>query len=761
MNQPALPSFGRRHRRRARRRRGWWSRAVFAERRDAGPKAPAIGRLVAVAGNPNSGKSTLFNALTGLRQKVGNYPGVTVEKREGRLAGSSDIRLLDLPGTYSLIPHSPDEAVTRDVLLGRMPDTDPPDAVLIVVDAGNLERNLYLATQVLDLGIPAVVACNMYDTLERDGQTLDTGRLAERLGVPVVVTVGNTGRGVPELRQVIERICSLPAAAAPAEVPWRPPEPLDTAIREVARVVEACGYAPAVRSEGVAGLLLAAGDFDRERRLPQALAERLETVRQRLAELDHDDPAARMTAARYGWLEAVAEECIYRRRAGPTTDSVTDRADRVLIHRFWGLAIFAPMMAMLFFSIFLLAEPLTAAIERLVGGMQDLMTGAMSEGPLRDLLVEGILAGVGNVLVFFPQIALLFLFIAVLEDSGYMARAAFLMNRLMARVGLHGRSFIPLLSSHACAVPGIIATRTIENPRDRLTTILVAPLMGCSARLPVYTLLIAACLPGRAWLKAVCLVTLYGLGVATALLMAWLFKKTLLKGPVPAFLIELPPYRMPHPVNVLRAMWDRSRLFLTQAGTIILAMTVVMWALLNYPRDAARTAWYEQQRTALAGAGAPAGALAELDRQEAAEILRNSAVGRLGLMIEPAIRPLGFNWEIGIGILASFAAREVFVSTMGVVYSVAEGEGGDTPLREQLRRAAWPDGRPVFTPLAAVSLMVFYMLACQCVSTLAVVRQETRSWRWPAFMFAYMSLLAYVASLVVFQAGRALGLGTS
>ena len=572
---------------------------MAAAERDTGRGAPVRGRLVAVAGNPNSGKSTLFNALTGLRQKVGNYPGVTVEKREARLAGSTDIRLLDLPGTYSLVPHSPDEAVTRDVLLGRMPDTDPPDAVLIVADAGNLERNLYLATQVLDLGIPAVVACNMCDTLERDGQSLDAGRLAERLGVPVVATVGNTGRGVPELRQAIERICSPTAGPPPAQAPWWPPEPLGTAIREVARAVEACGYAPAVRPEGVAGLLLAAGEFDRRRRLPPELAERLETVRQRLTELENADPAARMTAARYGWLEAAAGECIRRRRPGPTTTGATDRADRILTHRLWGLAIFAPMMAMLFFSIFLLAEPLTGAIEGLVGGARDLVRGVMAEGPLRDLLVEGILAGVGNVLVFFPQIALLFLFIAVLEDSGYMARAAFLMNRVMVRAGLHGRSFIPLLSSHACAVPGIIATRTIENPRDRLTTILVAPLMGCSARLPVYTLLIAACLPGRAWLKAVCLVTLYGLGVATALTMATLFKKTLLRGPAPAFLIELPPYRMPHPVNVLRAMWDRSRLFLTQAGTIILAMTVVMWALLNYPRDAARTAWYQQQRCLL------------------------------------------------------------------------------------------------------------------------------------------------------------------
>ena len=380
----------------------------------------------------------------------------------------------------------------------------------------------------------------------------------------------------------------------------------------------------------------------------------------------------------------------------------------------------------------------------------------MPAGILRDLLTDGIIAGVGNVLVFFPQICILFLFIALLEDSGYMARAAFLMNRIMSRVGLHGKSFIPLLSSHACAVPGIMATRTIENPRDRLVTILVAPLMGCSARMPVYTLLIAACLPGSAWVKAVALLTLYGLGVATALCMAWTFKRTLLRGPAPAFVIELPPYRWPQVGNVLSVMWDRSKLFLTQAGTIILAMTVVLWALMNFPRDAQRAGWYDAQKAA---AQASPEQVQQLEQQEAAERLEYSVVGRLGRFIEPAIRPLGYDWKIGVSIVSSVAAREVFVSTMGVIYSVGESDEGSQSLRSELARATWPDGRRVFTPLVAVGLMIFYVLACQCVSTLAVVRRETASWRWPVFMFAYMSALAYVAALLVYQVGSALHVG--
>jgi len=401
-------------------------------------------------------------------------------------------------------------------------------------------------------------------------------------------------------------------------------------------------------------------------------------------------------------------------------------------------------------------------IENLVGLGQELAVALIPAGVLQDLIREGVIAGVGNVIIFFPQICMLFLFIALLEDTGYMARAAFLMDRIMNRVGLHGKSFIPLLSSHACAIPGIMAARTIENPKDRLATILVAPLMSCSARLPVYTILIAACLPGSAWTKAGLMFAMYGLGLVTGLIMATIFKKTLLKGPTPAFIMELPPYRRPRLLPVARVMWDRSKLFLTRAGTVILALTIVLWALMSYPTSTAITQLYATQRAAVEAADAPdiEDQLAAIDQAEAAANLHNSFAGRLGRTIEPVIRPLGYDWRIGIGIVASIAAREVFVGTMGIVYSVGEADEESTPLREQIQTATWPDGSKVFTPAVALGLMVFYVLACQCVSTLAVVRRETNGWRWPLFMFSYMTVLAYVAALVVYQVGTAIGFGT-
>jgi ferrous iron transport protein B len=366
---------------------------------------------------------------------------------------------------------------------------------------------------------------------------------------------------------------------------------------------------------------------------------------------------------------------------------------------------------------------------------------------------------VGAVVIFLPQICILFAFLALLEDTGYMARAAFVMDRIMRKVGLPGKSFIPLLSCHACAIPGIMAARTIENHRDRLTTILVAPLMTCSARLPVYTVLIAACLPGNAWLKASILVGLYAFGIFTALVMAAIFKKTILAGPPAHFLIELPPYRQPRVGSILRVMWERSSLFLTRAGTVILAITIVLWALMNYPKDEATQQWYQEQQASLQAESAPPAAMKNLEEARSAQILRNSVAGQLGRLIEPAIKPLGYDWRIGVGIVASFAAREVFVSTMGVVYSVGEADEQATTLKSKIARASWPDGQKVFTPLTAVSLLIFYALACQCASTIAVVRRETNSWRWPAFMFGYMSALAYVASLLVYQIGSAIGVG--
>lgn len=711
--------------------------------------------LVAVAGNPNCGKTTIFNALTGLRHKVGNYSGVTVEKRDGVMVADAAIRLLDLPGTYSLAAHSPDEEVARDVLLGHLSDTRRPDAVLIVVDAGNLERNLYLATQIIELGLPTILACNMMDVLAEAGHALDCQKLSKLLGVPVIPTVGAKGRGLSQLQAAIQTACRGEGSTAARN--WDLPQRIEEELTGLADCIRAVQESNDCDATGLAALYLSSGEH-KDRHLSPVVADAIASAQGRLAD-QGIECAREMTVARYAWLAGLVRQCLTRAaRAGL---SPTDRIDRVLTHRFWGLFIFAPMMALMFYSIFVLASPLMDLTESLVGQVRVGVSALMGAGVLRDLLTDGVLAGVGNVLVFFPQICILFLFIALLEDTGYMARAAFLMNRIMSRVGLHGKSFIPLLSSHACAVPGIMATRTIENPRDRLVTILVAPLMGCSARMPVYTLLIAACLPGSAMIKAVALLTMYGLGVTTALGMATLFKRTLLRGPAPAFVIELPPYRWPQLGNVFTVMWDRSKLFLTQAGTIILAMTIVLWALMSFPKDSSLAARFEQDRTSIEQAGGPDAEqqIEALEQQFASQQLKNSVVGRLGHAIEPVLRPLGYDWKIGVGIIASVAAREVFVSTMGVVYSVGEADEDSAPLRELLAADRWPDGRRVFTPLVAVGLMVFYVLACQCVSTLAVVRRETASWRWPLFMFGYMSVLAYVAALLIYQVGTALGLG--
>ncbi|GMU20296.1 MAG: ferrous iron transport protein B [Phycisphaerae bacterium] len=713
---------------------------------------------VAVAGNPNCGKTTLFNALTGLRQKVGNYPGVTVEKREGLLLGEGGVRLIDLPGTYSLSACSPDEQIARDVLLGRMADTPRPDAVLIVVDATNLERNLFLASQVLELGLPAVVACNMMDLVRQSGHQLDLARLAQHLQAPVIGTVGNRGEGVDELRRQLRAICDAPALPERRRR-WPLPDALEREIDSVADVVRTSGFGTPDGAGGTALLLLSECGAPAGNHLPPSLRQAVTESVRRLEATPDLDVSLELTAARYGWLGDIVEDCL--RRAPARSLTVTDRLDRILTHKIWGMLCFTGMMAAMFYSIFALAEPLMGSIEASVEWAQTQVAEAMSPSVLRDLITDGVIAGVGNVVVFFPQICILFLFIALLEDTGYMARAAFLMDRIMSRVGLHGKSFIPLLSSHACAIPGIMATRVIESPKDRLATILVAPLMSCSARLPVYTVLIAACLPAASWIKAVTLLSMYALGVVAALSMATLFKKTLLRGPTPAFIMELPPYRLPRPGAVLRVMWDRSRLFLTRAGTVILAITVILWAAMSYPHSDQIAARYEAQREALAAVQSPDAAdqLAALESQEAGEQLRQSYAGRLGHFIEPVIRPLGYDWKIGIGVIASFAAREVFVGTMGIVYSVGEADEESTPLREQMRAARWPDGSQVFTPLVAVGLMVFYVLACQCASTIAVVRRETNSWRWPLFMFSYMSALAYVGALIVYQAGSALGWG--
>lgn len=622
------------------------------------PRTAKRSRVAALAGNPNCGKSTLFNALTGLRQKVANYPGVTVEKKSGRFRGlhGRAMEALDLPGTYSLDAQSPDELIAREVLVGEREDTPTPDVVISVVDATNLERNLFLTSQLAGLGIPVVVALNMVDLAERRGLRIDAVRLERQLGLPVIPTVAPRNHGLVALKAAVERAIDQPPPALP----------------------------------------------------------------------DFDD-----AEARYAWIHGVCAGVVWSPDA--PTRSVTDRIDAVLTHRLWGWLAFFGLMAGLFYAIFQLAALPMDWIETATAVAGDWLGSRLPDGDLRSLLVDGVVAGIGGVVVFLPQILILFFFLGLLEDSGYLARGAFIMDRLMAPVGLHGKSFIPLLSSFACAIPGVMATRSIEHRAERLVTIFVCPLMSCSARLPVYALMIAVLLPaGDAWSKAAIMLAMYGLGIAAAFLTAWALRRTMFRGASSMLLLEMPPYRLPSLRNTLLRMWERGRIFLVNAGTIILALSILLWAAMTYPKPSDPDA-------------------------SPAEALSGSLAGQVGHALEPAIRPLGYDWKIGIGLIASLAAREAFVGTMAIVHNVGNDDGGSLPLRDALRSERRSDGAPLYTPLVCVGLMVFYALSMQCLSTLAVVRRETNSWRWPLAQFVFFSALAYGASLLVYQGGRLLG----
>jgi ferrous iron transport protein B len=738
-----------------------------------GPPSPPY---IVLTGNPNSGKTTLFNALTGLRAKVGNYAGVTVERKEGRLLGapaSLNARVLDLPGTYSLSPQSLDEQISRDVLLNRLPELPAPSAIVVVVDASNLQRNLYYATQVIELGYPTLIALNMIDVAEENGHQIDAGKLAAELGVPVLPLVASTGQGLPQLRLAILSSLQSPPRAKPRQFSELP--------------------AP-LKVEALALAALLARSF-RERRA-QASAEALLILsnEKALASSLNHYPAQiqgavsaarlRLDAAGIDWRGVTIEgryvavsaiERAVTTELGAPGETFSDKLDRVLTHKVWGTIIFVAIMTLMFQSIFTFARIPMDALQSGVDWLGHGVGGLIPPGELNSLLVDGVVAGVGAVVVFLPQILLLFLFIGFLEDTGYMARAAFLMDRLMSKVGLHGKSFIPMLSSFACAIPGIMSTRTIESPKDRLVTILVAPLMSCSARLPVYTLLIAACIPnltvlGFLKLPALTMLSMYLLGIVVALLMAWLFKKTLLKGETPMLIMELPPYKRPLLRVVVRHMWDRSKLFLRRAGTVILGINILLWFLATYPHSATTETVPAEERAHLktqsAQAVSPESAPAlraepsTLDSQAAGARLRNSFAGHLGRLIEPVIAPLGFDWKIGIGIISSFAAREVFVSTMSTVYNVGKSDtipSSMTSLAQTLKAQTRPDGTPVYTPLTAVTLMVFYVFALQCVSTVAIVRRETNSWKWPIFQWLYMGVLAWGLAFVTHLGGRLLG----
>jgi len=698
---------------------------------------------VALVGNPNTGKSTLFNALTGMRQRVGNYSGVTVERVEGRYrdAEGKPVAVLDLPGTYSLSASSPDEEIALAVLLGRAEGVDTPDVVVIVVDAQNLERNLFLASQVLELGIPAVIALNQVDAALAAGIRVDPVELTLELGAPVVATVATRGEGLDLLKQAVNRTAALPPATRQFELPAEAAAALEP--------VDAClvrgGFNPSAAAMESLRLLAVTQIGPHLAHVP-GLAPAVETARAAV-EAAGLSPRALEAEARYGWIADVVERTTSRTHSAKK--SLTERVDAVVLHRVWGPILFVLLMALVFQSIFSWAEPMIGWVEGVFSLLGGAVGGALPEGDLRSLLVDGVIAGVGSVLVFLPQITILFLFIGILEDTGYMARAAFIMDRFMRSVGLHGRSFIPLLSGYACAVPGVMSTRVIENPKDRLATILVLPLMSCSARIPVYTLLIGAFIPpvavaGIFNLQGLTLLAMYLLGTLTALAMAAVFKKTLLKGRARPLIMELPPYRLPSVRSLALSVGHRASMFLRKAGTVILSLSIVLWALATYPKTH------------------PTPGLSEDAAQE--EQLAHSALGRLGHAIEPAVRPLGYDWKIGVGIVSSLAAREVFVSTMGTIYGVGSADETSGDLRQKLQRERDPrTGMIAYTPLIAVGLMVFYVYAMMCMSTVAVVIRETGGGRtgvqWAAFQFAYMLALAYGSAFLVYRVGLLLGFG--
>ncbi len=684
--------------------------------------------VFAIVGNPNCGKTTLFNALTGLRQKVGNYPGVTVERKEGECWSQHGklLKIIDLPGAYSMNARSPDEAVLRDVLLGRRADTPRPDRVICVVDASNLERNLYLVSQILELGLPVILVLNMIDIAEARGQRIDAAGLAERLGIPVVPMQASTKKGLLELKAEMSRAEQPPAVGFQAAIPLD----LRAALEQTRAVLGVGGVVSA--TDSLLEPLYLLSDHDpthygiRDIHLGQLRACR--------EKMNADFPAweDRLVATRYEAISGLLDGLVHS--PDDETATLTDKLDSWLLHKVWGWVFLAGFLSFLFYCIFTVAEIPKGWIDAAFTFAAEKVNASMAEGDLRSLIVDGAIAGVQGIAVFLPQMLILFFFIGLVEDTGYMARIAFIMDRLMGRVGLNGKSFLPLLSSYACAVPGVMATRSIDNPKDRLITILVAPLSSCSARLPVYLLMISTLVPSAsvpAFTKVLFIIGLYLLGTGGAFFFAWLFSRGLMKGaPVP-LILELPSYKAPALRGILMHMWERTRVFVRRAGTVILGISILLWAASSFPRKEGDT---------------------HSDR------LAHSYAGRLGHAIEPAIAPLGYDWKIGIGLIASFAAREVFVTTMGVIYSVESSDDDDIqPLRDRLREEKRPDGTPVYTPLVCISLMVFYVFAMQCISTIAVVRRETNSWRWPLFQLGYMTGTAWLLSFLVYQIGTRLG----
>ncbi|MFY0685302.1 MAG: ferrous iron transport protein B [Balneola sp.] len=696
---------------------------------------------IALVGNPNTGKSSIFNALTGLRQKIANYPGITVERKLGTtIIGGVLHKVIDLPGSYSLNYKKLDERVAYETLIGSHELEELPDLVLIVADASNLDRNLYLATQVMDLNIPVMLVLNMMDVADQNGISIDPEKLSDSLGIPVVPISAKRKKDIELLKSKVQEF----DLQVPSSLKWNPSKTLHQAmgvviekwIRPHTNIPKSAHYIESLR-------LISEGDFidpfytfDHPEIGKQAIAEA-----RALIESEGGNPMASEVLQRYNFIG----ECTSgsSSQAANQKKSITDKIDSIVTHKVAGPIIFIFVLLVMFQAIFSWATPFMDMIDLLFVEGGNWIANTLPPGMLNDLLVEGVIAGLGGVVIFLPQILFLFFFIYVLEGTGYMARAAFVMDGFMTKVGLHGRSVVPLMSGFACAIPGIMAARTIENWRDRIITIMVLPFMACSARLPVYALLIAAFIPAKTvfgvfTLQGITFFGLYFFGIAMAIGAAAVMKKIFPTGQQTPFIMELPSYKMPKWSAVFQNTAERGKIFITEAGKIIVAISIVLWFLASFPK--VDTQQYEAE-------------IATTQTFESYQ-LSNSFAGKFGKFIEPAIEPMGFDWKIGISLLTSFAAREVMVGTLNTIYSVGEGDGDNVTLKEKLKSDINPKtGEPVYSIATAISLMIFFALAMQCMSTIAIVKRETNSWKWPVAMFTYMTALAYLCSFIAFQIG--------
>jgi ferrous iron transport protein B len=681
---------------------------------------------VALVGNPNCGKTAIFNLLTGLNQKVSNYPGITVEKKEGTVYAQGDktFNLLDLPGTYSLSAESFDEQIVSDQVLSWAKGENPPAVIVSVVDASNLSRNLYLTTQLLDLDIPTIVVLNMMDQL-KDSSQIEIQKLKKELGVSAVVPISaKMNWGLDALKSAIQKSL-VNLAQTNHQSQW-----INQDISHQIKLLIEPHFSSSKFAAAHALRLISRNES------LNGDDSHIEAIRNSILELGYNTDTLEATL-RYKWIDGILPFVQPKIRTKIQKETRSERWDKILTHPWMGPAIFMAILYFIFQSIFTWASIPMDWIQAGIDNIAIFILSNMSPGMLRDILVEGIIGGVGAIVIFLPQILILSFFLTVLEDTGYMARVAFMLDKSMTKMGLHGKSILPLMSAYACAIPGIMSTRTIDSWKERLVTILILPLMSCSARLPVYTLLISAFIPpitvgGYFNLQGLTLIVMYFLGTVTALILAKIFSRFIKEKSSSSFVMELPPYRVPITRSVIRQVFIRGKLFLVNAGKIIMAISILLWFLASYPKvDSSLTD---------------------------VNPIHHSYAGKIGHAMEPVIRPLGFDWKIGIGLLTSFAAREVMVSTMATIYNVEDRGDETVNLREAMRNDVdEKTGVPVYTPLIALALMVFYVFAAQCMATFAIVRQETNSWKWPLFMIAYLTILAYAGAFIVYRGGLLLG----